>query len=215
MVFVNKKEIQTNGKTIRYTHIETGSKTICFMFSGSGYNYDKPLFYYATMTMLQNNIDIVHIHYSYEEHLLKRSLEEITKTMMEDVNPVIFDIHKNGQYDETIFLGKSLGTIPIANDLMKRDEFLKSKMILLTPLLKFDSIFDSILNSQHQGLLVIGDKDHHYHSNQIDQLSKSNLKIDVVQNANHHLDLGAFETTNSILALSKVMEKLQETVRAN
>lgn len=98
---------------------------------------------------------------------------------------------------------------------MKRDEFLKSKMILLTPLLKFDSIFDSILNSQHQGLLVIGDKDHHYHSNQIDQLSKSNLKIDVVQNANHHLDLGAFETTNSILALSKVMEKLQETVRAN
>lgn len=211
----NKKEIQTNDKAISYTHIEMGSKTICFMFSGSGYNYDKPLFYYATMTMLQNKIDIVHIHYNYDEHVFKKSLEEISKTMMDDVNPVILDVLKNGQYNETIFLGKSLGTIPIANDLMKRDDFLKSKMILLTPLIKFDSIFDSILDSEHQGFLVIGDKDPHFNSNQIEQLSKSNFKIEVIQNANHSLDIGEFETTNSILALSRVLEKLQETVRTN
>ncbi|PFZ06436.1 alpha/beta hydrolase [Bacillus pseudomycoides] len=211
----NKKEIQTNDKVIRYTHIETGSKTICFMFSGSGYNYDKPLFYYSTMVMLQNKIDIVHIHYSYDERIMKKTIEEITKIMIDDINPVILDVLKNGQYTNSIFLGKSLGTIPIANDLMKRDEFLKSKMILFTPLINFDSIFDSILNSHHQGLLVIGDKDHYYNANQIDQLSKSNVTIDIIQNANHSLNVGEFETTNSILAVSRVMEKLQETVRTN
>ena len=211
----NIKEIQTNDKAIRYTHLEKGSEMICFMFSGSGYNYDKPLFYYSKMVMLQNKIDIVQIHYSYDEQTMKKPIEELTKIMMDDINPVIFDVLKNGQYNNSIFLGKSLGTIPIVNDLMKREEFLNSKMILLTPLLKLDSIFDSILNSHHQGLLVIGNKDPHYNSNQIDQLSKSNLKIDVVQNANHSLDAEEFETTNSILALSRVMEKLQETVRAN
>lgn len=190
-----------------------GSKTICFMFSGSSYNYDKPLFYYATMTMLQNKIDVVHIHYSYGEHLLKTTLKEISKTMVDDINPVILDVLKNGQYDETIFLGKSLGTIPIANDLMKRNEFSKSKMILLTPLLKFDSIFDSILNSEHQGLLVIGDKDPHFNSNKIEQLSNSNLKIEIVQDANHSLDIEEFHTTNSILALSRIVEKLQEALK--
>lgn len=210
---VNKKNIQSGDKSISYTHIEMGSKTICFMFSGSGYNYDKPLFYFATMAMLQNKIDIVHIHYSYGEYFLKKSLEEVSKTMIDDINPVISEVFKNGQYNESIFLGKSLGTIPIANDLMKRNEFTKSKMILLTPLLKFDSIFDSILNSEHQGLLVIGDKDPHFNSNQIDQLSSSNLKIEVVQNANHHLDIGEFETTNSISALSRVMEKLQKAIK--
>lgn len=210
-----KKEIQTNDKVIRYTYIEMGSKTICFMFSGSGYNYDKPLFYYSTMLMLQNKIDIVHIHYSYDEQTMKKTIEEITKIMMDDINPVIFDVLKNGQYNNSIFLGKSLGTIPIANDLMKRDEFLKSKMILFTPLINFDSVFDSILNSQHEGLLVIGDKDHYYNANQIDQLSKSNVTIDVIPNVNHSLNVGEFETTNSILALSRVMEKLQETVRTN
>lgn len=212
---IKKQKIYIHGKTISYKHIEIGSKTICFMFSGSGYNYDKPLFYYATMTLLKNKIDIVHIHYSYGETLLKRSLREITKTMMDDVNPVIYEVLKNDQYNETIFLGKSLGTIPIANDLMKRTEFLKSKMILLTPLLKYDAIFDSILNSQHYGLIVIGDKDPQYNSNQINQFSQSNLKLEIIQNANHSLDIEAFETTNSILALSRVMEKLQETVGAN
>lgn len=209
---VTKKNVQANDQTTNYTHIELGGKTICFMFSGSGYTYDKPLFYYSTMTMIQNQIDIVHLHYSYGGVLWKKPLEEISKTMMKDITPVISDVLKYGQYNETIFLGKSLGTIPIANFFMKTDEFLKSKMILFTPLLKFNLIFESILKSDHQGLLVIGDKDPHFDLNQMKQLKNSNLKIEVVPNANHSLDIGEFETTNSIVALSNVMEKLQEVV---
>ncbi|MED0982200.1 alpha/beta hydrolase [Bacillus paramycoides] len=210
-----KKEIHINDKVMRYTHIEKGSKTICFMFSGSGYNYDKPLFYYATMLMLQNKIDVVHIHYSYDEQLMKKPMEEITKIMMDDINPVINEILNNGQYNNSLFLGKSLGTIPIANDLMKREEYLQSKMILLTPLLTYHSIFEPILNSHHEGLLVIGDKDHQYNARQIDQLEQSNLKIEVVKNANHSLNVGEFETENSISALSRVIEKLKGIVREN
>ncbi|MGR3778899.1 alpha/beta hydrolase [Bacillus paramycoides] len=200
---------------MRYTHIEKGSNTICFMFSGSGYNYDKPLFYYTTMLMLEHKIDVVHIHYSYDEQVMNRPMEEITKVMMDDINPVINEVLKRGQYNDTMFLGKSLGTIPIANDLMKREEFLQSKMILLTPLLTFDTIFDSILHSDHEGLLVIGDKDHQYDADQIDQLYKTNLKIDVVKNANHSVNVGEFETENSIEAIAKVIEQLKEVVRTN
>ena len=127
------------------------------MFSGSGYNYDKPLFYYATMLMLEHKIDVVHIHYSYDEQVMNKPMEEVTKIMMDDINPVMKEVLKAEQYNDTIFLGKSLGTIPIANDLMKR-EFLQSKMILLTPLLTFDTIFDSILHSNHEGILVMGIK---------------------------------------------------------
>ncbi|WP_074608513.1 alpha/beta hydrolase [Bacillus cereus group sp. BfR-BA-01350] len=208
-----KKEIHINDKVIHYTHIEKGSSTVCFMFSGSGYNYDKPLFYYATMLMLEHQIDVVHIHYSYDEQVMNKPIEELTKVMMNDINPIMNEVLKDEQYNETMFLGKSLGTIPIANDLMRRDNFLKSKMIVLTPLLTFESIFDSILHSSHEGLLVIGDKDHHYNANQIDQLYKTNLTIDVVKNANHSVNVGEYETENSIEALAKIIEKLQEVVR--
>ncbi|HDR8485988.1 TPA: alpha/beta hydrolase [Bacillus cereus] len=210
-----KKEIHIDDKVIRYTHIEKGSSRICFMFSGSGYNYDKPLFYYATMLMLENKIDVVHIHYSYDEQVMNKTMEEITKVMMDDINPIMKGVLKGKQYNDTMFLGKSLGTIPIANDLMKRDEFAQSKMILLTPLLTFDTIFDSILHSRHEGFLVIGDKDYQYNADQIDQLYKTNLQIEVVKNANHSVNVGGYETENSIEAIANIIEKLKEVVRKN
>ncbi|MGE6590182.1 alpha/beta hydrolase [Bacillus mycoides] len=210
-----KKEIHIDDKVIRYTHIEKGSSAICFMFSGSGYNYDKPLFYYATMLMLEHKIDVVHIHYSYDGQLMEKPMEVVTKVMMGDINPIINEVLRSGQYKDSIFLGKSLGTIPLANDLMKREEFSQSKMILVTPLLTFDSIFDSILHSHHEGLLVIGDKDHQYNAGQIEQLEQSNLKIEVVKNANHSVNIGGFETENSIEAIAKVIEQLKEVVRIN
>lgn len=215
MVKRTKKEVHINDKVIYYTHIEQGSSTVCFMFSGSGYNYDKPLFYYATMLMLEHKIDVVHIHYSYDGQLMNKPMEEVTKVMMDDINPVINEVLKDEQYNETMFLGKSLGTIPIANDLMKREEFAQSKMILLTPLLTFDTIFDSILHSRHEGFLVIGDKDHQYNADQIDQLYKTNLQIEVVKNANHSVNVGGYETENSIEAIAKIIGKLKEVVRTN
>ncbi|MGQ4669287.1 alpha/beta hydrolase [Bacillus toyonensis] len=199
-------------KVIRYTHIEKGSSAVCFMFSGSGYNYDKPLFYYATMLMLEHKIDVVYIHYSYDGQLMEKPMEVVTKVMMDDINPIINEVLKSGQYNDSMFLGKSLGTIPIANDLMKREEFSQSKMILLTPLLTFNSIFDSILHSRHEGLLVIGDKDHQYNVDQINQLYKTNLRIDVVKNANHSLNVGEFETENSITVIAKMIRKLEEII---
>ncbi|TCJ82222.1 UNVERIFIED_ORG: hypothetical protein EDC93_103405 [Bacillus cereus] len=210
-----RKEIHIDGKVIPYTHIEKGSSTVCFMFSGSGYNYDKPLFYYATMLMLENKIDVVHIHYSYDEQVMNKSMEEITKVMMDDINPLMKEVLKDERYNETLFLGKSLGTIPIANNLMKREDFLQSKMILLTPLLTFESIFDSILHSQHEGLLVIGDKDHQYNADQVKQLYKTNLTIDVVENANHSVNVGEYETKISIEAIANIIEKLKEVIRTN
>ncbi len=213
MVKGTKKEVHINDKVIYYTHIEKGSSTVCFMFSGSGYNYDKPLFYYATMLMLEHKIDVVHIHYSYDGQLMNKPMEEVTKVMMDDINPVINEVLKDEQCNETMFLGKSLGTIPIANDLMRREEFAQSKMILFTPLLTFDTIFDSILHSRQVGSLVIEDKDHQYNADQIDQLHKTNLTIDVVKNANHSVNVGEYETKNSIEAIANIIEKLKEVVR--
>jgi hypothetical protein len=205
----NKRVLQGNNKEVNYTHIETGSESICFMLSGSGYTYDKPLFYYATMTMLQHKLDVVHIHYTYDQQLLKRPLQEISEAMMDDIQPVIEEVLGKGQYKEQVFLGKSLGTIPMTHDLMKREEFLTSPMILLTPLLNFDTMTEAILNSTHQGLLVIGDKDIRYQAEQIENLSKTNLKIEVIQGANHSLDIEGNDTAGSLSALSNVIEKLQ------
>ena len=36
----------------------------------------------------------------------------------------------------------------------------------------------------------MGDKDHQYNADQVDQLHKTNLQIEVVKNANHSVNVG-------------------------
>ncbi|ATP40366.1 alpha/beta hydrolase [Solibacillus sp. R5-41] len=210
-----KIAVDTNDslKQIEYTHIQTGSKNICFMFSGTGYTYDKPLLYYATMVMLENQFDVVQIHYSYQKELFEQSFEDITNIIMNDVNPVINNVLANFHYNEKIFLAKSLGTIPVISEIMKKEAFSESKMILLTPLLKLDRIYEKILNSNHVGLLVIGDKDPHYNSEQVEQLAQqTSFNIKVIQGANHSLDNEKYDTLTSISSLTKVMINLKEMI---
>ncbi|MEH7120304.1 hypothetical protein V7128_23205 [Neobacillus vireti] len=52
--------------------------------------------------MLQNQYDIVHIHYSYGRDLFRLPLEDITKIIVSDVTPIIHEVLKNHQYQELV-----------------------------------------------------------------------------------------------------------------
>ncbi|CDQ20880.1 hypothetical protein BN982_03235 [Halobacillus karajensis] len=64
---VEGKENLIGDKKHKYTHIQNNSNKVCFMFSGAGYTYDKPLFYYSTMKFIEDKVDIVHVHYNYSK----------------------------------------------------------------------------------------------------------------------------------------------------
>jgi hypothetical protein len=210
---ITEKSVKAVDHDITYTHVEVGAKTVCFMFSGVGYNYDKPLLYYATMEMFQNNIDVVHVHYTYDKKMLKKPFEEKSKMMMCDIQPVINDVLVGHAYEHCMFLGKSIGTIPIAADLIKKEAFLNSKIILLTPLITYDALFTNLLKSKHQGLLVIGDCDRYFNFERVERLRQTNLHIEVVHDADHSLDVGTFDASSSITALARVMELIRSTIK--
>ncbi len=195
--------------TTKYTHIHVGSDTVCFMFSGAGYTYDKPLFYYSTLLMLEKKIDIVQIHYSFKEDVLKKPMDELIETMMSDVDPVLSEVLSQHDYQHMIFLGKSLGTIPIACDLVYREAFAEAKMILLTPLLKLDPVLEGVRHSNHEQLLVIGDKDPHYNNELLLALGRSGIHTSIISEGNHSLDTGLYDTKGSLAALVDVMMKVK------
>ncbi|MCQ2009804.1 alpha/beta hydrolase [Sporolactobacillus sp. STSJ-5] len=212
---VIEKSVKAVDHMIAYTHIAVGAKTVCFMFSGIGYNYDKPLLYYATMEMLQNTIDVVHVHYMYDKKMLKKPFDVKSKMMMRDIQPVIDDVLVGHTYEHCMFLGKSIGTIPITADLIKKEAFRNSKIILLTPLITYDNLFTNLLESKHQGLFVIGDRDRFFDSERVEQLRRTNLHIEVIHDADHSLDVGVdtFDTASSIAALARVMELIHGTIK--
>lgn len=198
-------------KEVQYTHIKNGSEVICFMFSGAGYTYDKPLFYYSTMLMLENKIDVVQIHYSYNESERNLPINEFANMMVEDVTLVIKDVLDKDEYIETIFLGKSLGTIPIIVNISKDNKYQNSKIVLLTPLLKFDLFYEGLLEISNKTFFVIGEDDSHYINDRIGKLEeKTNLVIKKIKNSNHSLEVEPFNTFVSIKNLSEIMIGLND-----
>lgn len=108
--------------------------------------------------------------------------------MLNDVTPVVSEVLQHNSYQNTLFVGKSLGNIPIINGFMQNNRFAEASMILFTPLLKLDEIANSIAASKHTGLLVIGDKDPHFDKKYLKQLEKTNFYSLIIKNGNHSLD---------------------------
>ena len=101
-------------KNVKYTYINNNSKTICIMLSGGSYTYDKPLLFYATMAMIENQFDIVHVNYSYGPEYFENTPDQIQSIITGDVSDVLQEVFAKKNYDDIIFIGKSLGTIPLA-----------------------------------------------------------------------------------------------------
>lgn len=210
---VSEKSVEASGHKISYTRIDVGSNAVCFMFSGIGYLYDKPLLYYATMKMLEHGIDVIHVHYHFKKKLLKKSFAKKCQDMMNVIQPVLDAVLADQAYVRCLFLGKSIGTIPIAGALVNQEKFNDAPIILLTPLITYDEVFMNLLECRHQGLLAIGDKDRFYDADRVKQLKRTHLTIEVIHNADHSLNVGTFDTAVSITALARVMRSLDAVIQ--
>jgi len=177
------------GVKIPYTHIGHQSSAVCFMLSGSSYTYEKPLFHYLTMFMLERKIDVVHIDYHYNENILSLPGYKIGEEMVKDIVPVMNEVYSKHNYSKTILIGKSLGSVLLSNAFMKAEDQHKDKLfVLLTPLLAVHDVYQSLLKSNHEALLVIGDKDAHYNEGKVDKLREAGKEVHVLPNATHTLD---------------------------
>ncbi|MEK1830103.1 alpha/beta family hydrolase [Priestia megaterium] len=205
---VDQKSVSNQTNKITYTHIKTGGPRICFMFSGLSYTYEKPLLYYVTMLMLKHGIDVVHIHYTYPKELMTKSTDEIADVMMKDIDLVLQDVLSHNDYKNIIFAGKSLGTIPLIQRVMKDEVYKDAVMLLLTPLLTRSELFKSLLESTYKGLLVIGTRDHYY-TEEVYQLKTNTMNIQVIKNADHSLDV-LYNPTESLKALETVLNGIEQ-----
>ncbi|MDI3091738.1 alpha/beta hydrolase [Priestia megaterium] len=204
---VNQKSVSSQTHRITYTHIKTGGPRICFMFSGLGYTYEKPLLYYVTMLMLKREIDVVHIHYTYPKELMTQSTDEIADVMMQDIDLVLQDVLSHNNYKNIIFAGKSMGTIPLIQRIMKDEAYKDAVMLLLTPLLIRSELFESLLESTHKGLIVIGTRDHYYNES-VYGLKTKKMHIEVIENADHSLDV-FYSPSDSLKTLQTVMSRIE------
>ena len=129
------------------------------------------------------------------------------------VDSVVKEVLEASNYEQVMFIGKSLGTIPLISKYIQEESYSTCKTILLTPLLKFDLFFDGVMKSSNDILVVIGDKDSHYIDEKIVKLQqRENIDVLEIANANHSLEIEPTNTVASLKAMSEILEKISNFI---
>lgn len=210
---IEDEVVRNEYSTIPYLWIRNKqpNNCICIMLPGIGYSTQQPLFHYATNLFAENDVDILHINYNFikSKHFVKLKKLEQEQWMYEDVWAVVSEVLRNTRYDKCYLLSKSIGTIPMAIEWTKRNFINHSIGIWLTPLLKEDLVFDTLLKTNIPSLCIIGDQDQHYLQERI-SLLKSNKLIStlVIQNANHSLEVNG-DIAATIEAMKVIINRIQ------
>ncbi|MEH7503949.1 hypothetical protein V7152_18370 [Neobacillus drentensis] len=211
--------VRSEFSTIPYTWVrnEIPSKSICIMLPGLGYTTQRPLFHYATSMCLNNIVDILHINYNFvkNEHFAKLSNEEQVRWMYEDVKAVAEEILKGTNYSQSFLLSKSIGTIPMAIEWVNKNFLQNPFGIWLTPLLKDDNVYNTLLITELPSLCVIGDRDHHFIEGRVTSLKNNDhISTVIIPNADHSLEIQG-NVSASIDAVKTIIEAVQEFIVKN
>jgi hypothetical protein len=213
---IENEVIRNEYSTIPYLWIrgKKPNKRICIMLPGLGYTTKQPLFHYATNLFADNGMDILHINYRFMEnkHFAKLSKIEQEQWMYEDVQAVVNEVLKTTNYEQCFLLSKSIGTIPMAIEWKQRNFIHNPVGIWLTPLLKEDQVFDTLLKTDIPSICVIGDQDQHYLEERILLLENNSLiSTLVIPNANHSLEVNG-DILATIEAMKLIMKRINEFI---
>ena len=206
---IRRCQVQLDDQTIAYNHYYSESDEVCFMLSGAGYAYDHPYFYFSRMMLLKRGVNVIEIQYVSDD-LFSLPDEQGDAEVSRRIEAVIVDVLHSRTYKTIHFIAKSLGTVPLVS-MMHRGLFPEARVVLLTPLLKDPAIVEAIANSQHHGLLVIGDHDRQFSPEALERCGSSNLVLEQIKGANHSLDLD-FEVGPSLQVLGQIMQRTEEVL---
>ncbi|MEB2302074.1 hypothetical protein LAV72_20930 [Lysinibacillus xylanilyticus] len=187
---------------VLYNYFDNESDRVCFMFSGTGYTYEKPLLYYSTELMLELGYDVVQVCYTFDSQQFEQEPEAISAMIYNAANPIVEYILSAKSYTEAVYIGKSLGTLPITDFYMQRVSSVPSRYVLLTPLLSLDHVMKNLLGKQ--AFLAIGTADPHYSKERLGLLSSHELVT--VENADHSLEITNHTVESVILCQSLLTE---------
>jgi len=189
---------------IAYNYYDMNSDKICFMFSGTGYNYDKPLLHYATSLMLDLGYDVVQVCYTFEQQQFNQPPEAISEMVYNSVESIVTYCLQVKAYKEAVYIGKSLGALPIADYYMQQEAIIPSRYILLTPPLSLEQVMQNLVN--RHSFIAIGTADPHFSNERMNQLTSHQLTI--AENANHSLEI-ANNTLESIFTCQSILKELK------
>ena len=172
-------------------------KKLAVLFPGVGYTCDKPLLYYGGKLMEQKGYEVIRLRYhGFPEKIrgdmakMKESFFLALRQTKEALEQVSW-----GDYEDIIFLSKSIGTIVAAA--YAQEQGLAVKQVLLTPL---SQTFD-FLEKDGDAFAFHGTSDPWAVTAEIEEAcGRLEIPLYLTEGANHSLETGDAQKDIEILA---------------
>ena len=185
------------------------NRLLTIVFGGFGYNLDMPIFYYTLKFLDTKKTDVLQINLGYDQDkkFLRLSEDEQDEIFIKDLEH-IDKFLESLDYDNFLFIGKSLGTTSCYT--LLKDKTLYDKTlgcVWITPGTYASDINNFILESDIKSLIIYGTNDEYSKMLDLEKLNKEeHIKLFEVSKANHSLECDTL--TDSIINLEKIIKEI-------
>jgi len=196
-----------------------GLNTLAVFLPGRWYTCDMPLFYFAERLMVERGWDVLRVQFDYRQSGEPVSEDEQLKRLAVDSQSAVNAGMADGTYRRVVLVGKSIGTIAMAQ-VLPALEAVDTWSVWLTPLLKRPDVLECVMAGSSRSLVVIGSEDFQFDPVVIDALARDNgCAIVVIDGGEHSLNLkgdaaaSAMSVVTAIHAMNRFLPDNHATIQ--
>ena len=189
--------------TTNDTHIQKG---LAVIFPGIGYTCERSLLYYTAVMLKEHGYKVVPVAYTGFPKNVKgdvQKMRECYAIAQDQATEILCDINFS-DYNDIVFIGKSIGTV-VALAIAKQFD-LNVRSVLYTPLVETFDLLPT--DAPNRAIAFHGTHDPWAKTPEIiDACLPRGIPLHIVENANHSLETGDLD--NDLQILEETMEQVQ------
>ena len=183
-----------------------GIKKLAVLFPGIGYHCDKPLLYYGgKLAMQMGYAENIRLSFNCDKDKVKGKkggIEEAFAVLYTQAKDQLKDVDWT-EYDEILFLSKSIGTVVAAA--YAKEKNIKCKQVFMTPLAL------TFAYAPKPGIAFTGTADNWVdYRIVVEECDRYGIPLQIYDNANHSLETEDLERNLQILG--DVMQRIKSYV---
>jgi hypothetical protein len=201
------------GKLVPNTFFRHKGETLSLAVVYPGYTYrcEMPIIYYLTGVLVAHGFDVLWVQYAYDkEPDFDIDTSEGRRRFAGDAFSSYQAANKTRSYRRVMLMGKSIGTLAIADVLRLGASTNSTETVWLTPLLSNIEVRRSLETLSTHSIVIVGTSDSLFDESFIAEIgAKPNLEMVIVAEADHGLELmnNPLESVEILKGLVKVFDR--------